>query len=74
MDQENISNSDIVRLDKLLTPREVSEILRTSRSFTYRLLQVGSIPVVRLGKSCRVRPKDLAQFIENNLHRQVDNP
>jgi len=73
MTKEYHSINDAVAMGMLLTPRDVSAILRTSRSFTYRLLQIGAIPVVRLGKACRVRPQDLVEFIENNLHRSVDN-
>ena len=50
----------------LLRPVEVAEILNISRSFAYHLLQTGEIPVVRLGKACRIRPDDLNAFIEKN--------
>ena len=73
MAKEYHSINEAVAMGLLLTPRDVSAILRTSRSFTYRLLQIGAIPVVRLGKACRIRPQDLVEFIENNLHRPSDN-
>jgi excisionase family DNA binding protein len=59
---------------RLLKPAEIASLLNISRSFAYYLLQTGAIPAVRLGKACRVRPQDLTEFIENNLHRQADNP
>ena len=59
---------------RLLKPLEVASVLGISKSFAYRLLQTGEIPTVRLGKACRVRPTDLAKYIERNLHNQVDNP
>jgi len=55
-------------LMKLLRPEEVTEILGISRSFAYHLMQTGALPVVRLGKACRVRPQDLDEFIKKNLH------
>jgi excisionase family DNA binding protein len=73
MEKINHSINDAVARGVLLTPHDVSAILQTSRSFTYRLLQNGAIPVVRLGKACRVRPQDLVEYIENNLQRPVDN-
>jgi excisionase family DNA binding protein len=73
MTREYHSINDAATMGMLLTPRDVSAILQTSRSFTYRLLQIGAIPVVRLGKACRVRPQDLVEFIESNLHRPADN-
>jgi excisionase family DNA binding protein len=60
--------------ERLLKPNEVADFLNISRSFAYQLLQSGEIPVVRLGKACRVRPKDLQAYVEQNLHRQVDHP
>ena len=60
-------------LTKLLKPEQVAEILNISRSFTYHLLSTDAIPVIRLGKACRVRPQDLADYIERNLHHLVDD-
>jgi excisionase family DNA binding protein len=73
MEKVNHSIKDAVATGVLLTPHDVSAILQTSRSFTYRLLQVGAIPVVRLGKACRIRPQDLVEYIENNLQRPADS-
>jgi excisionase family DNA binding protein len=64
--------TDAIALEQLLTPQEVSLILRTSKSFTYKLMQSGALPVIHLGKSCRVRRRDLIEFIENNLHHNGD--
>lgn len=73
MVKEYHSINDALAMGLLLTPQDVSAILRTSRSFTYRLLQIGAIPVVRLGKACRVRPQDLVEYIEKNLHHPENN-
>lgn len=54
----------------LLKAEDVATILNVSRSYAYLLMENGSLPTVRLGKSCRVRPQDLEDFIERNLHRQ----
>jgi excisionase family DNA binding protein len=61
------------KVEKLLKPEEVADLLTISRSFAYQLMQSGQIPTVRLGKSCRVRPQDLAEYLENNLHRQANS-
>jgi excisionase family DNA binding protein len=58
---------------RLLKPAEVASFLGISKSFAYHLLQTGAIPVVRLGKACRVRPQDLQTYVEQNLHRQVND-
>ena len=49
---------------KLLTAGEVAEILSVSKSFAYQLMRTGEIPTVRLGRSVRVRPKDLDRYID----------
>jgi excisionase family DNA binding protein len=64
----NLSNtSTTFNCERLLKPNEVADFLNISRSFAYQLLQTGAIPVVRLGKSVRVRPKDLENFIQANM-------
>jgi excisionase family DNA binding protein len=60
------------KVEKLLKPEEVADLLTISRSFAYQLMQSGQLPTVRLGRSCRVRPQDLAEYLENNLHRQAN--
>lgn len=55
----------------LLTPREVAETLRISRSYAYQLLNTGKIPCVRIGKSCRVHPDDLRDYIDFNREQPI---
>ena len=49
---------------KLMTLREVSEVLNVSYSRAAELARTGMLPVVRLGRSVRVHPQKLAEFIE----------
>jgi excisionase family DNA binding protein len=49
--------------ERLLKADEVSRILNISRALTYRLLQRGDIPVVRINHAVRVKPSDLDEFI-----------
>jgi excisionase family DNA binding protein len=72
MSNNTNDNCELEALEDLLKPQDISKKLKISRSFTYRLLQTGELPAVRLGKTYRVRPKDLAEFIEKNLRRQAD--
>jgi len=55
----------------LLRPSDVAIRLSIAKSYVYRLMQSGEIPVVRIGKACRVRPQDLEAYIKRNLHNQV---
>lgn len=74
MNQVYTQNSEIPKIEKLLKGNEVARLLNVSRSFAYLLMQTGTIPTVRLGRSIRVRPQDLLEYIEENLHRQPDQP
>lgn len=49
----------------LLNSREVAEILHVSRTFAYLLMLRGDIPTVRMGRSVRVRQRDLNLYIEH---------
>jgi len=51
----------------LLKATEVAKILNISLAMAYRLIQIGEIRAVQIGKGRRVRPQDLRQYIESNL-------
>ncbi len=53
-------------VSELLTARQVEELLGVRRTFVYRLLASGDIPVVRLNKLIRVRRSDLERYIEEH--------
>ena len=57
-----------LRINTLLNAEQVAEILNLSRSKTYHLMQLGEIPTVRIGKSRRVRPEDLIEYINKNIY------
>lgn len=67
MSIENSVDHAIMGMERLLKPVEVAGILNISRSFAYQLLKSGEVPVVRFGRSCRVRPKDLQAYIDKNI-------
>ena len=68
--QPNKSGNDTTDI-QLLRPSDVAAHLNISKSYAYRLMQTGEVPVVRIGKACRVRPQDLEAYIKRNLHNQV---
>lgn len=55
---------------KLLTAREVAEILNISKAFAYKLMQTGQLTTVCIGASRRVRMADLEDFILKNMQPQ----
>jgi len=68
---DNSQLSDELKVCGLLKPEQVAIRLNIAKSYVYRLMQTGEIPVVRIGKACRVRPQDLEEYIERNLHNPV---
>lgn len=58
--------------EKLLKGTQVAEILNISRSTAYNLMKRGQLPSVRFGRSVRVVPRDLEQFIQESRQIIVD--
>jgi excisionase family DNA binding protein len=48
----------------LLTPEQVAAHLGIGRTYAYQLLRTGQIPSLKLGKLRRVRPLDLARYLD----------
>jgi excisionase family DNA binding protein len=57
---------NILRINTLLTAKQVAEILNISKSKAYHFMQLGEIPTVRIGKSRRIRLEDLNIYIQSN--------
>lgn len=57
-------------INKLLRGKDVAEILNVSKAFAYRMMAEGKISTVRLGRSVRVRPEDLDQFIIDGVSQK----
>ncbi len=51
---------------RIFTVGEVAMKLRLSQSNVYRLVQEGTLPSFRIGRSIRVHEKDLATLCEPN--------
>jgi excisionase family DNA binding protein len=48
----------------LLKPQDVAQRLKISRAMAYRLITLGELPSVRIGRIVRVREADLDEFIQ----------
>jgi excisionase family DNA binding protein len=57
-------------INSLLRGKEVAQALNISRALAYHLMAEGEIPTVRLGRSVRVRPQDLEQFISERVSQK----
>jgi len=50
-------------MERLLTPKQLSELLQVKLSTVYYWAHIGFIPVVRLGKCIRFSPRDIERWI-----------
>jgi excisionase family DNA binding protein len=62
-----VETVNILDDSKLLKANDVAKLLNISKALAYRMMQIGTIRTVKIGKSRRVRPKDLDIFISENL-------
>jgi excisionase family DNA binding protein len=56
---------------KLLAASEVAKILNVSEALAYKLMQSGEIQTVHMGRSVRVRPDDLEEYIRQNSKKKL---
>jgi excisionase family DNA binding protein len=56
---------------ELMTSKDVAKILKVSESMAYQLMRT-EIPCVRLGRSIRVRPEDLEQYLKDKVDGHED--
>jgi len=52
-------------METLLRASDVAQKLNISKPYAYLLLSQGKIPSIRIGRSVRVQPNDLDDYIES---------
>jgi len=57
----------------LLRPSEAAEALGLGKSKTYQLINDGTLPSVRIGKSVRIPNAALKKWIESQIQAQQAN-
>jgi excisionase family DNA binding protein len=58
------TNEGFLLEEKLLKAVDVAKVLNISRALSYRLLESGQIPTIRINRTVRVKLSDLKNFIE----------
>ncbi|MCC5828287.1 MAG: helix-turn-helix domain-containing protein [Phycisphaeraceae bacterium] len=51
----------------LLTVLEVARLLNVGRTSVFKLIKLGRLRTVKLGRSTRIRPEDVQAFIESGV-------
>ena len=52
---------------RLLTVREVADVMRVSTMTVYRLINGGNLRAARIGRSFRIRTEDLERFLADQF-------
>lgn len=61
-----------VALPGLIRVEAVAQVLGLSRPMIYKLVNTGELPTVRIGKTLRFDPADVAAFIQARRAQQRD--
>jgi len=70
--KENLSIEE-TSLSRLLNAQDIAVALNIGLSTVYLLLERGELPSIRIGRSVRIRPEDLEEFIESKVQRKAAN-
>jgi excisionase family DNA binding protein len=57
-------------MEKLMTARQVAELLEVNLSTIYHWVHIGLIPYVKLGKCVRFKKSELFRWIDKNLRKE----
>ena len=58
---------------KLLTVKQVAEILQVTEQTIYNLMSRGELEKVKVGRASRIKEKDLMEYIEENTDIEATN-
>jgi excisionase family DNA binding protein len=72
MENNQMLDQSINLSERLLIASEVAFRLHISRSRAYGLMACGAIRSIHIGRSRRVRPVDLEQYIRSNIYGEKD--
>lgn len=57
-------------MERLMTAKQVSELIEVKPSTVYQWVHLGLIPYVKLGKCVRFKKAELFRWIDKNLHKE----
>lgn len=57
-------------MERLMTAKQVSELIEVKPSTIYQWVHLGLIPYVKLGKCVRFKKADLFRWIDKNLRKE----
>jgi excisionase family DNA binding protein len=57
-------------MERLMTAKQVSELIEVKPSTVYQWVHLGLIPYVKLGKCVRFKKAELFRWIDRNLRKE----
>ena len=64
--------SEDTGIERLLTPKDISEKLQIRLSTIYHWVKMRKIPFLRIGKHIRFRSSDIARWIEEQCQEKIN--
>lgn len=64
-------NGDVKEQMKLLTPKQVSDIIGLGMSNTYKLFRLKGFPKIQIGKKYFIEENDLNTFLKQHKHSRI---
>lgn len=64
--------SNILYADKLLTPKDISEILHCGKAGAYKLFNLNGFPKVKIGKRYYVRESSFWEYISDHERSSIN--
>jgi putative molybdopterin biosynthesis protein len=58
---------DVIVVEDVLTVEEVAARCKVSRWTIYKLVKAGKLPDRRVGRQLRLRPADVAEFLDGSI-------
>jgi len=56
-------------MNELLTPKEISKLLKLTYGKVLEIIHLGELKAIRIGKSFRITEYDLHDYIESKMYK-----
>jgi excisionase family DNA binding protein len=71
MDRKSSEMIDLENDPELMTAAEISKVFNVSLGHVYHLIERKELPIVKIGRSVRVRKVDLEKYINDHYHSRI---
>lgn len=57
--------------EKMLTAKDIQELLGCGRNKVYQIINSGTIPKIQIGKQYYIPESEYNKWVNRNLHKQI---